>query len=389
MIDKTSGISFQKFGSVYDEKMIIDPDKLICRELHSTGKIVNHMYQFSCEVYIELVEGLAMLLVGNSLEKNELQTFSIHHYIKIEPNKYFNIIALSNDISCYIITPSNYSFKSDFLNPPYVYHTIIPNINIKEILGYYYVIKSPKYRFNGESHNYYELTYVDHGSLDTTVEGKTYTLESYDLMLYGPGQFHTQQIVTDSSCSYLTVVFDVHIDDDSQILNRVFHCNNELHNILKKFVSESSADIKYSNNLMLCHLQEIIILLLQYDTFNSNAQTITNCSSQYFQDTLLKQILDYIESKITEPLTIEEICHKFSISRSSLQALFKNNLNISPKNYMIELKLKKSKELIRTNKYTISEIALMLGFSSIHYFSRTFKQHFDITPSEYAKKIYK
>jgi len=56
---------------------------------------------------------------------------------------------------------------------------------------------------------------------------------------------------------------------------------------------------------------------------------------------------------------------------------------------MVQIKLKKSKELIRENKYTISEIAFMLGFSSIHYFSRTFKQHFNLTPSEYAKKLYR
>ncbi|MEE3309429.1 helix-turn-helix domain-containing protein [Sharpea azabuensis] len=51
--------------------------------------------------------------------------------------------------------------------------------------------------------------------------------------------------------------------------------------------------------------------------------------------------------------------------------------------------MQKSKELIKESKYTISEIASMLGFSSIHYFSRRFKQKFDINPTEYANKIIK
>ena len=139
---------------------------------------------------------------------------------------------------------------------------------------------------------------------------------------------------------------------------------------------------------MLCYLQEIIILLTQYD-LSIDQKRVSTGSMQHFQDELLHEILDYMNEMITEPLTIEEICHKFSISRSSLQTLFRNNLEISPKNYMVQIKLRKSKELIRENKYTISEIAFMLGFSSIHYFSRTFKQHFNLTPSEYAKKIYK
>ena len=39
----------------------------------------------------------------------------------------------------------------------------------------------------------------------------------------------------------------------------------------------------------------------------------------------------------------EDLCNKFSVSRSSLQTLFKNNLNISPKKYINDLKLSKSK----------------------------------------------
>ena len=62
-------------------------------------------------------------------------------------------------------------------------------------------------------------------------------------------------------------------------------------------------------------------------------------------------------------------------------------LHNSPKSYLLNIKLQKSKELIRENQYTISEIADMLGFSSIHYFSRLFKKYFDLSPSEYAKEI--
>ena len=95
-----------------------------------------------------------------------------------------------------------------------------------------------------------------------------------------------------------------------------------------------------------------------------------------------------MRNNINTPLSIEDITEYFSISRSSLQALFKANINKAPKNYIINLKLKRSKELLLENKYTITEIAYMLGFSSIHYFSRAFKQQFNLTPSEYSKLVY-
>lgn len=390
MIDKTSNISFKNYGDVYYEPMNLEKNDLMCKKMHTTDKTISHLFCFTCEVYIELVSGLASILVGTSTNKEDLKTFAIHHNLKIKPNTYFNIIPLSEETTCYLITPQDYNLKTEFIDP-YVWTPITPRISISELLGYYYVIKSPNYRFKGEAHEFYELTYVDNGSLDTTVDGTTYTLDNYDLMIYSPGQFHTQQIVTNASCSYLTVVFAMDIDNPEPLLNKVFHCTNELHSVLKKFVNQSSLSLPYSKTLMSCYLQETVILLLQskLKENETSSMKLGNNALHHFQDELLDQVLEYMNKMVSEPITIEEICHKFSISRSSLQALFKNNLNDSPKNYLINIKLKKSKELIRENKYTISEVAFTLGFSSIHYFSRIFKQHFNISPSDYAKQIYR
>ena len=108
----------------------------------------------------------------------------------------------------------------------------------------------------------------------------------------------------------------------------------------------------------------------------------------YNRDELFERINNYIESKICEPLTVAEICQQFSISRSTLQLLFKNAVNQSPKKYISDMKLEKSCQMLRENKYTISEISLKLGYSSIHYFSNAFNQKYHISPSEYAKRIY-
>ena len=55
--------------------------------------------------------------------------------------------------------------------------------------------------------------------------------------------------------------------------------------------------------------------------------------------------------------------------------------------YYLNLKISEAKKLIRTEKYTISQISDMLMFSCIHHFSRSFKRFTGITPSEYKKKI--
>lgn len=86
------------------------------------------------------------------------------------------------------------------------------------------------------------------------------------------------------------------------------------------------------------------------------------------------------------PLTIPEICEHFSLSRSALQLLFKNSVDQSPKKYINDKKLERSCQMLLENRYTISEISLRLGYSSIHYFSKSFNMKYHMSPSEFVKQ---
>lgn len=388
MFDKTTSAKFRKYGYVYDEAKELENGELISKQIVTSDKVISSLYNFSDATYIEVVEGMASILISDS-NNGDFKLFAIHRKLEIKPNMYFNIIPMTDQTTYNLIIPSGYNLKLEFLNHPYVYNRILPTINIPEIIAYYYTIKSPNYKFKGERHNLFELTFVDNGTLSTSIDGVDYTLCSSDLIIYGKNQFHTQAVNNDSSCSYLTIVFDMECDDASLICNRVFHCRKELYTALRNFSRNISNTMPYSENLILCNLHEIIIRLFQYDYLEIDDLKLSKETHQHFQDELLERILAYIEKKIYTPLTIEELCSAFSISRSSLQTLFKENLNESPKKYINEMKLTKSKQLIKENKHTISEIAFMLGFNSIHYFSRAFTQHYEISPSEYAQTLFK
>lgn len=388
MYDKTTSAHFRKYGSIYDEVKDVNKEDLIEKQIVTSDKVISSLYNFLEPVYIEIVEGMASIVISDS-SNGDFKLFTVHRNLEIKPNMYFNIIPMTEQTKFNLIIPSNYNLKLEFLNPPYVYNRILPTINIPEIMAYYYTIKSPNYKFKGEKHNLYELTFVDNGTLDTSIDNVDYTLNASDLIIYGKNQFHTQSVNNDSSCSYITIMFDMECDDDSLICNKVFHSRKELYKAIRVFAKNISSTMPYSENLILCNFHEIIIRLFQYDYLGVDDAKISIESHQHFQDELLERILEYIDKMVCSPISIEELCNKFSVSRSSLQTLFKNNLNTSPKKYINDLKLSRSKQLIKENKYTISEISFMLGFNSIHYFSRSFTQHYEISPSEYAQTLFK
>lgn len=392
---KTSSKQFLKYGSVYEQPMDITESDMLSREWNAIAKsTITQLMRFNCEVYIEMQSGMAVLLAGESPEASKLEVFAIHRFVRINPDICFTLIAVTPSVSYKLIVASKYTSTIELLDTPYIYNHVLTRVRVQEIFGYYYNIRNAGYRFRGETHNYFELTYVDRGCLQTEVAGKHYELKEKDLIIYGPGQFHSQSILEGQSSSYVTIIFDMSMPASQSgsvqydwLLNKVFHYDKKIYTLIKTLVQESNSDRPYMNSLMLCLLSETIIRLLQSEFIEKQEEKPVTGIRQHYQDDLFERIINYINDNICEPLTIAEICQKFSLSRSSLQILFKDMLDQTPKKYISDLKLDTGCQMIRENKYTISEIALRLGFNSIHYFSRAFTQKYHISPSEYAKQM--
>ena len=395
MQNETASTAFLEYGSVYKEMkdetrgMLVSQTKWITNQ-----KFQSQFLQFSCDVYIEIQNGIGVLLVSHDPREQKVEEFGMNRRIHLKPNVFFSFVATTPELVIDLLVPRGHSLDMVSLNIPYEYHPVLPNIQIRNILGYYYRIRTPGYRFKGESHQFFEMTYVDTGTLYTVVDGETYKLEEKQMIIYGPGQYHSQYTNEDQAVSYVTIMFNMDnlADTGSDcwydvLINRVFPYHKKTYTLIKTLVQESSMGIPYLDSLMHCLLTEIVIRLLQSQYVASSSYT-ASIVRQNYQDELFDRIHAYIEENICEPLTIAEICQQFSLSRSSLQLLFKNAVNQSPKKYISDMKLEKSCQMLRENKYTISEISLKLGYSSIHYFSNAFNQKYHISPSEYAKRIY-
>ncbi len=384
MISKTTSSNFVKFGTIVpnipDEDFIVEEFTISTKEIHA-------LHSYNQSVYLEASEGMAMVGIVRVPDADSIESFALHRRVRIEPDVYFNLTSMSEHIVYRLYIPKHAAKTTYTLPKPFVYESISPKIRISEIIAYYYVVKRPAYSFLGETHNYYELTFVDQGSLDTTVDGKSYTIGMNKCMLYMPGQFHDQKVSSDNPCSYLTVIFaadGVHTD---LVSNRVISCTREMQDDINRFVSTSEQANPFKYDGMISCLEQILISFHMYANAKKMPKPITPVN-QHFEDRLVEEILEYIHKHILEPLPIEQICDRFAISRSTLQNLFKNNLQVPPKQYINTAKLNQSRLLIRKGDYTITEIASMLSFNSIHYFSRKFTQSYGITPSEYARKIY-
>ncbi|WP_039765622.1 PocR ligand-binding domain-containing protein [Caldicellulosiruptor sp. F32] len=102
----------------------------------------------------------------------------------------------------------------------------------------------------------------------------------------------------------------------------------------------------------------------------------------------IEKIIEYIKNHYMEDITLDDLAKMVYLSPTYLSYLFKKQLGITVKEYLINIRLKKSKELIETTDLPIGEISKMVGIEDQNYFSRLFKKKFGVSPLNYKKDKY-
>lgn len=99
----------------------------------------------------------------------------------------------------------------------------------------------------------------------------------------------------------------------------------------------------------------------------------------------ISRVLTYIHSNLSSSLSLEDIATQSCWSRWQLQRVFQAETGLTVANYVRELKLSQAAEHLLDGKERVIDIALGLGFNSEISFSRSFKQMFGSSPSQYRK----
>ncbi|GHT11364.1 hypothetical protein FACS189426_13160 [Bacteroidia bacterium] len=97
----------------------------------------------------------------------------------------------------------------------------------------------------------------------------------------------------------------------------------------------------------------------------------------------LDKVIQIIEKELGNPeFSINELCRMLAMSRTSVYNKMKTLTNQAPNDFIRIIRLNKSKELLKSKKYTIAEISDAVGFSDPKYFSTSFKKQFGVSPSK-------
>lgn len=104
-------------------------------------------------------------------------------------------------------------------------------------------------------------------------------------------------------------------------------------------------------------------------------------------DNRILRVVKYIRNNIHKDISIEELKDMCCLSKDHFIRLFKNELQETPTQYIIQRKIERAQLMLITSDLLIKDIAYELSFENVSYFNRLFKKATGLTPSDYRKRV--
>lgn len=104
------------------------------------------------------------------------------------------------------------------------------------------------------------------------------------------------------------------------------------------------------------------------------------------RDSVLEEILHYIEHNYASNITLEDISQLFGYNRSYLGKIFSKKMGQNFNSYIDQIRIEKSKELLLSDDSKVYAIAARVGYKNVDYFHIKFKKYVGISPAEYRKQ---
>lgn len=147
-----------------------------------------------------------------------------------------------------------------------------------------------------------------------------------------------------------------------------------IHNLSEKFaiLIERAPNLPYLNDLSKMMIEDYCDLVKEYSTRPYSA--------------IVKRAVEMIKLHFESPLTLQGIAETIHVNASHLSRKFKEETGMSLIDYIHVKRIEAAKLYLESNTATITEIAFIVGFNDVNYFSRVFKKMTDLTPSQYRRK---
>ncbi len=280
----------------------------------------------------------------------------------------------------------------------YLRQTISSLINVHKIVTIHYADFDKNFDYEGESHDFWELLYVERGEVCLRTKTKKIVLKEGEIIFHKPNEFHRHYCNGVISPRLFIVTFVCR--SKAMAIFRGMHTKLPASAlpIVNRFIQEAKTTFslpKYDphmrglqlaehslpggQQMIKLNLEMLLILLLR------GAERTVFTSRDAWEERLVDNIMDYLTEHLNQPVSLLEICRDTHYSKTLLCSTFKRTTGMGIMECHSKMRVEKAKELLLQNGCSVSETSEQLGFENPYYFSRVFKKQEGVSPREFVK----
>ena len=282
------------------------------------------------------------------------------------------------------------------------------SVTINRIISVHYFQYMSDFSFPGESHDFWELVCVDRGEIDALAGDRRLTLKKGNILFHKPNEFHNVLTNGKVSPSLVVIGFECHSPAIKPFEDQLMSVQDTEKELMAQIIVEArntfsgrlddpyqeelifnSEPLTFGSAQLISHYLEQLMIHLyrRYFSYSLPVRSSRFLAEASSGNDTYNRIVRYMEEHLGERRTIDRICRDNLVGRSQLQKLFRDTKGCGVIEFFSMMKIDTAKQMIRDNQLNFTQIADRLGYNSIHYFSRQFKQITTMTPSEYATSI--
>ena len=279
--------------------------------------------------------------------------------------------------------------------------------HVEKIITLFYMEMSKDFHYDGESHDFWEMVYIDKGQMICTADKNRFLLKSGEMVFHKPNEFHNLSGDQQTAPNVSILTFQCRSRAMHQLEGKIFKLKPEEKDILSRLFAEGMATYRlldernpllqklvklenapYGSSQVVKNLLELFLIMLCRNTDvvtrrERRSAMIDGVDVPYH----IKEILDLLQENLYGRICVGDLAARLGKSESTIKQTFATFRSDGIIHYYNEMKIREAKKLIRQGQYNISQISDLLGFESPQYFSRCFKKFTHMTPREYKASI--
>ena len=235
-------------------------------------------------------------------------------------------------------------------------------------------------------HSFYQLTMLCNGSAAFHFQNSSFPMRKDCLYLCAPDQPHFVEKVSSTALTLLDIKFTISDPQEDGILQSL-PCEILLDkgasflNVLDDLIDEGMQK-EYAYHTAI-NLKFHLLLLSLLRSSASMKAVESPLITRSLSDRDIERLHTFILKNLHLPLSVSELASYVCMNLNTFEKFFRKQFGLSPKQYINKLRLQQAKQMLVFDGMNATDISQHLGFQSLHYFSRWFKQRTGLSPLAY------